>query len=240
MDRELTFDVNGPIHAVDHGGDGPPMLLVHGLGGSLLNWRDVSGALARTHHVWSIDLIGFGLTPRAGREATIANNHDVVAAVADQVGAGEPVVLVGNSMGGLISILVGSRHPRRVASVVLVDPALPMARGGRVPLMLAAAFMVMRAPRVGPWLVRTRSQRLGPERLVEDVLRLCTVDFVANLRRDSPGAHRADQVAPGAGRARPCLPGSLQLAGPVAVAPRHPGAAHPAGHGAHAVDPWRP
>jgi pimeloyl-ACP methyl ester carboxylesterase len=175
MDRELTLAVNGPVHAVDHGGDGPPMLLVHGLGGSLLNWRDVSGALARTHHVWSIDLIGFGLTPRAGREATIANNHDVVAAAAEHVGGGQPVVLVGNSMGGLISILVASRRPERVASLVLVDPALPMARG-RVPLMIAAAFMVMRAPRVGPWLVRTRSQRLGAERLVDDILKLCTVD----------------------------------------------------------------
>ncbi len=176
MDRELTLDVNGPIHAVDHGGDGPPMLLVHGLGGSLLNWRDVSGALARTHHVWSVDLIGFGGTPRAGREATIANNHDVVAGVADHVGDGRPVVLVGNSMGGLISVLVASRRPQRVASLVLVDPALPMARGGRVPLMIAAAFMVMRAPRVGPWLVRSRSRRLGAERLVDEVLKLCTVD----------------------------------------------------------------
>jgi pimeloyl-ACP methyl ester carboxylesterase len=176
VDRELTLDVAGPIHAVDHGGDGPPMLLVHGLGGSLLNWRDVTRGLTRSHHVWSIDLIGFGLTPRAGREATIENNHDVVAGVAAHIGGGRPVVLVGNSMGGLLSILVASRHADRVASVVLVDPALPMARGGRVPLMIAAAFMVMRAPRVGPWLVRHRSRRLGAERLVDDVLKLCTVD----------------------------------------------------------------
>jgi pimeloyl-ACP methyl ester carboxylesterase len=177
VDRELTLDVNGPIHAVDHGGDGPPMLLVHGLGGSLLNWRDVTASLARTHHVWSVDLIGFGRTPRAGREATIPNNHDVVGRAAEHIGAGRPVVLVGNSMGGLISILVASRRPGRVASLVLVDPALPMARGGRVPLMIAAAFMVMRTPRVGPWLVGEHTRRRGAERLVDDVLKLCTVDM---------------------------------------------------------------
>jgi pimeloyl-ACP methyl ester carboxylesterase len=176
VDRELTLEVNGPINAVDHGGDGPPMLLVHGLGGSLLNWRDVTGGLSRTHHVWSIDLIGFGRTPRAGREATVPANCAVVERVTEHIGGGQPVVLVGNSMGGLISIVVASRRPGSVASLVLVDPALPMARGGRVPLMIAAAFMVMRTPGVGPWLVRGHSRRRGAERLVDDVLKLCTVD----------------------------------------------------------------
>jgi pimeloyl-ACP methyl ester carboxylesterase len=174
--RDLTFDVNGPIHVVDHGGDGPPMLLVHGLGGSLLDWRDVAGPLARTHHVWSIDLIGFGRTPLAGRSATIAANQEVVDRVAEQVGGGRPVVLVGNSMGGLISIIEASRRPQRVAALVLVDPVLPRTGGGRVSLMLAAAFLVMATPGVGPWLVRGRARRRGAERLVDDVLRLTTVD----------------------------------------------------------------
>ncbi|MDQ6847151.1 MAG: alpha/beta hydrolase [Candidatus Dormibacteraeota bacterium] len=176
MDRELTLDVNGPIEAVDHGGDGPPMLLVHGLGGSLVTWRDVTGDLARTHHVWSLDLIGFGHTPRAGRESTIPNNVGVVERVAEQIGGGRPVVLVGNSMGGLISVLVASRQRHSVASLVLVDAAMPMTPGGRFPLMLAAAFVVMRMPAIGPWVVRANSRRRGPEHLVDDVLKLCTVD----------------------------------------------------------------
>jgi pimeloyl-ACP methyl ester carboxylesterase len=173
---DVTFDVKGPIHAVDHGGDGPPMLLVHGLGGSLLDWRDVAGPLARSHHVWSLDLIGFGRTPLSGRSPTIAANQEVVDRVAEQVGGGRPVVLVGNSMGGLISIIEASRRPHRVAALVLVDPVLPRAGGGRVSLMLAAAFLVMATPGVGPWLVRGRARRRGAERLVDDVLRLTTVD----------------------------------------------------------------
>jgi pimeloyl-ACP methyl ester carboxylesterase len=174
---DLTLDVNGPIHVVDHGGDGPPMLLVHGLGGSLLDWRDVAGPLARTHHVWSLDLIGFGRTPLAGRSATIAANQEVVDRIAEHVGGGRPVVLVGNSMGGLISIIEASRRPQRVAALVLVDPALPRTGGGRVSLMIAAAFLVMATPGVGPWLVRGRARRRGAERLVDDVLRLTTVDM---------------------------------------------------------------
>jgi pimeloyl-ACP methyl ester carboxylesterase len=184
---DLTLDVNGPVHIVDHGGDGPPMLLVHGLGGSLLDWRDVAGPLARTHHVWSLDLIGFGRTPLAGRAATIAENQGVVDRVAEHAGGGRPVVLVGNSMGGLISIVEASRRPQRVAALVLVDPALPRARGGRLSVMIATTFMVMASPGVGPWLLRRRTRRRGAEGLVDDVLRLCTVD----VSRISPATREA-------------------------------------------------
>jgi pimeloyl-ACP methyl ester carboxylesterase len=163
------------------------MVLVHGLGGSLLDWRDVAGPLARTHHVWSLDLIGFGRTPLAGRAATIAANQEVVDRVAEHAGQGRPVVLVGNSMGGLISIIEASRRPQRVAALVLVDPALPRAGGGRFSLMIAAAFLVMTTPGVGPWLVRGRARRRGAERLVDDVLRLTTVD----MSRISPETREA-------------------------------------------------
>jgi pimeloyl-ACP methyl ester carboxylesterase len=176
MAADLTLDLEGPVHVVDHGGDGPPMLLVHGLGGSLLDWRDVAGPLSRTHHAWSLDLIGFGRTPRAGRAATVQANQRLVDGAIQALGNGRPVVLVGNSMGGLISILEASRRPQQVSALILVDPALPMARGGHVSLMLAAAFMVMTAPRVGPWLVNGHTRRKGPERLVDDVLKLCTAD----------------------------------------------------------------
>lgn len=173
---ELTLDIDGPVHAVDHGGDGPPMLLVHGLGGSLLDWRDVAPALARHHRVWSLDLIGFGRTPIENRHATIAANQRLVDAVVRQVGRGEPVVLMGNSMGGLISIVEAARRPDLIAGLVLVDPALPRTRGGRLALMITVAFLVMAMPGVGHWLTANHTRRRGAERLVDDVLKLCTVD----------------------------------------------------------------
>lgn len=152
------------------------MLLVHGLGGSLIDWRDVAEPLARHHRAWSIDLVGFGRTPRAGRPATLQTNQGVVDRVITTLFGDEPAVLVGNSMGGLISILEAARRPERVRSLVLVDPALPAARGGHVSLMIAAAFLVMTTPRIGPWLVDGSTRRRGAERVVDDVLRLCTVD----------------------------------------------------------------
>jgi pimeloyl-ACP methyl ester carboxylesterase len=173
---EVTLDIDGPVHAVDHGGDGPPMVLVHGLGGSLLDWRDVAPALARHHRVWSLDLIGFGRTPIENRHATIAANQRLVDAMVRQVGRGEPVVLMGNSMGGLISIVEAARRPDLIAGLVLVDPALPRTRGGRLALMITVAFLVMATPGVGHWLTQNHTRRRGADRLVDDVLKLCTVD----------------------------------------------------------------
>ena len=176
MPKELILDVDGPIRVIDHGGDGPPMLMVHGLGGSSLDWTDVAPAFARDHHVWAVDLIGFGRTPAAGRESTIEANQGVVDRVAQHVGGGQPVVLVGNSMGGLISMVEASRRPGRVSALVLVDPALPRAGGGRASYMVAGVVMVLAMPGLGRRLLGLRSRRRGAERLVDDTLRLCTVD----------------------------------------------------------------
>lgn len=176
MDTAHTLDVNGPVNVVDHGGDGPPMLLVHGLGGAHLNWMDVAPELARTHHVWSLDLLGFGRTPLAGRQATISENQHVVDGVIAHISGGRPVVLIGNSMGGLISIIQAARRPATVAALVLVDPALPREYAGRVSVMGTLVLVSVSAPLVGGFVLHQHAARVGAERLVDDTLKLCTVD----------------------------------------------------------------
>ncbi len=115
-------DVDGPVHFVEYGGDGPVMLLVHGLGGSHLNWALAAPDLARSFEVVAIDLPGFGLSPLEGRTARIDDQASLVARfVADRFPG--PVVLVGNSMGGLIAMKVAADHPWAVDRLVLVDPA---------------------------------------------------------------------------------------------------------------------
>ena len=174
--RHLTLDAGGPVHVVDHGGDGPPMLLVHGLGGATINWHDVATPLTSGHHVWAVDLIGFGETPRAGRVASVEAHQEVVDAVLRAVSPRRPVVLVGNSMGGLVSILEASRRPQRVDRLVLVDPALPLSPGARGKLLVTTTFFALSAPGLGRRALSWHSRRRGAERLVDDILRLCTVD----------------------------------------------------------------
>ena len=135
--RHKVADAGGPVHYLDFGGSGRPLLMVHGLGGNALNWMAVGPAIARTHRALAIDLAGFGQTPLHGRSATVGANaellHDFIAKI-----VGEPVVLMGNSMGGHIAIIEAATHAEWVDAMVLVDPAIPGTHVSRPePLMLA-------------------------------------------------------------------------------------------------------
>jgi len=118
-------NLNGPVHLVDYGGAGRPVILIHGLGGSYVNWIASAADFAKHGHVVAPDLIGFGLTPPKGRRSTVDTNADLIVDLIHYLGS-EPALLVGNSMGGLIAMLVARANPELVAGVVLLDPALPM------------------------------------------------------------------------------------------------------------------
>jgi pimeloyl-ACP methyl ester carboxylesterase len=116
-------DLGGPVHYVDFGGpaDGPVLVLVHGLGGSHLDWALLAGHLTDRFRVFAPDLLGYGLNAPDHRFSTIAANTDLIRRFITEV-VGGPVVLVGNSMGGLIASRVGGPS---VSRLVLIDPALP-------------------------------------------------------------------------------------------------------------------
>jgi pimeloyl-ACP methyl ester carboxylesterase len=121
-----TLDLGGPVHAVDYGGraDGPTIVLVHGLGGSHLNWDLFAPVLTPHARVHSLDLPGFGRSEPGMRQSTVPANVAVLDRFLREV-AEEPVVLVGNSMGGMISILETAAAPALVQALVLLDPAVP-------------------------------------------------------------------------------------------------------------------
>jgi pimeloyl-ACP methyl ester carboxylesterase len=173
----MTLDVDGPINVADFGGSGDVLLLVHGLGGSHLNWLSVAPQLAERHRVYALDLPGFGRSPLAGRRSTIAANVDLLSRLIARLSDG-PIALIGNSMGGLLSIGVAAMHPNLVSGLVLVDPAVPAPRSWRprfdrvTRTFLAAAFI----PRWGSRRVGRAVAALGPEQLVYETLRLCSAD----------------------------------------------------------------
>ncbi len=176
--RSSTIDIDGPVHVADFGGSGRVMLLVHGLGGSHLNWMSVAPRLAEHHRVVAIDLPGFGRSPLAGRRSTIAANVDVVTRATAQLSDG-PIVLVGNSMGGLLSLGAAALQPALLHGLVLVDPAVPTRGSALVPRVdrvsrtfIATAFM----PRFGARRISRAVAALGPENLVRETLQLCSAD----------------------------------------------------------------
>lgn len=173
----LWVDLDGPVHYVDYGGpaDGPLLLLVHGLGGSLLNWAAVAPALAESNRVVAIDLVGFGRTQPLGRSTSVQGNRRLLERFVDTV-LGQPVVLVGNSMGGLIALLATQARPDLVAGLVLVDPALPIGPLARPHPLVTVMFALYAIPAVGRAVVERRRRVLSAEGQALAVLRMCCVD----------------------------------------------------------------
>jgi pimeloyl-ACP methyl ester carboxylesterase len=112
--------VNGQPLAVDCHGEGEPMLLVHGLGGTANSFSPLVGAFAATHRVCVPDLPGAGRSPRVG-EISIARLVADVLAVMDALRL-QAVHLVGHSMGTVVCQHLAAVAPGRVRDLVLLGP----------------------------------------------------------------------------------------------------------------------
>ena len=172
------LDIEGPVFVADYGGDGPVMLLVHGLGGAHLNWMAVAPQLTAHHRVYALDLPGVRAV--AARRTSVDDRRECRPAdTRDHSAFAGSVVLVGNSMGGLLSLGVAALHPTLVDALVLVDPAVPAPRGEFPPRLdrvsrtfIATAFM----PRWGAKRLSRAVAVLGPESLVRETMRLVSAD----------------------------------------------------------------
>jgi pimeloyl-ACP methyl ester carboxylesterase len=167
-------DLDGPVHYLDFGGTGPPLVCVHGLSGSALNWMAVAPALAEHYRVLALDLRGFGRTP-LGPGTRLRDNLHLLDLFLREVADG-PAVVVGNSMGGLLAVLQAAAVPASVASLVLVDPALPWHGLRPFDLSLWAFFGSLLPPLLGEASLGWSGRRLGAERVVLGVLDACCVD----------------------------------------------------------------
>jgi pimeloyl-ACP methyl ester carboxylesterase len=103
----------------------PPLLLLHGFGSSLAQWRDNVPELAQNRTVYALDLLGFGDSQKA---ATIFNTDLWSAQVQAfwQAWIGQPVALVGHSLGALVALHTAVKTPAMVDRLVLLT--LPAAR----------------------------------------------------------------------------------------------------------------
>jgi pimeloyl-ACP methyl ester carboxylesterase len=174
--RGYVTDLDGPVHWVEFGSvpAGPPLVFVHGLGGSHLNWVLTAPQLADGRRAVAPDLRGFGLTPGTRATATVPANARLLDRFVREV-AGSPVILVGNSMGGLLSVLQARDHPETVAGLVLLDPALPLPARQRPDLQVASQFVAYAVPGLGELAVRAGAL-LSPRQSVQRTIDLCFAD----------------------------------------------------------------
>jgi pimeloyl-ACP methyl ester carboxylesterase len=110
------------VNVIDSGGDGPPLLFVHGLGGAWQNWLLNMPVFMGSHRVVAFDLPGFGESEMPAGEVSIQELARVVDEVCRRIGVESPVV-VGNSMGGFVGAELAIAFPTRVSRLVLVSAA---------------------------------------------------------------------------------------------------------------------
>jgi pimeloyl-ACP methyl ester carboxylesterase len=109
-------------------GEGPDLLLLHGLGGAKSSFYDTAAALSRRYRVHAIDLPGFGGSSKpANAPYGAPYAARAVVGAMDALGI-ERAHIVGNSMGGRVAIEVGLERPDRVGGLALLCPAVAFVR----------------------------------------------------------------------------------------------------------------
>jgi len=118
--------------------DGPPIVLLHGLGSSSADWRFQLPALGATYRVIAPDLRGHGRSPRGTGRLTGERLAADVAALLETLAA-PPAHVVGLSLGGCVALALALDYPTRVRSLTLVNTfARPVTAGSRGTLRLLA------------------------------------------------------------------------------------------------------
>ena len=102
----------------------PPLLLIHGFGASTDHWRKNIAELQRDFSVWAIDLLGFGRSAKPNITYSGDLWRDQLNDFIQEV-IGQPVVLVGNSLGGYTALCVASQCPKSAQGLVLLNSAGP-------------------------------------------------------------------------------------------------------------------
>jgi pimeloyl-ACP methyl ester carboxylesterase len=139
------------------GGSGPPLVLVHGLGGAASNWTELAPLLARRHRLLVPDLPGHGgssalpavsgLEPYADRVALVAEREEML-----------PAPVVGHSLGGMVVLRLALRRPDDVRAIVLAGAA-GLSIGNVLGRQLLSLFTAVRPARIAAryrrWVARS-------------------------------------------------------------------------------------
>ncbi|MGH8794425.1 MAG: alpha/beta fold hydrolase [Stackebrandtia sp.] len=151
--------------------DAEPALYVHGLGGSSQNWTDLADVMSDRLAGHSLDLPGFGHSAPTERY-TIPSLAQQVSVWIAQSGRG-PVHLVGNSLGGALSVYVAATRPYLVRTLTLISPAMPFmdVRASRQARLLP----LLALPNAEGVAARAMTS-LSPEQVVEQVIENCWGD----------------------------------------------------------------
>ncbi|MGB7440301.1 MAG: alpha/beta fold hydrolase, partial [Coleofasciculaceae cyanobacterium] len=141
-----------------------PVMLLHGFGASIGHWRNNLEAIGQYHTVYALDLLGFGASRKAEADYRINLWVDQIYDFW-QTFVGQPIILVGNSIGSLVCLTAAARYPEMVKGLAMIslpdfaqrEEAIPAFLRPIVstveglvasPLLLKSIFYLVRRPQV--------------------------------------------------------------------------------------------
>jgi pimeloyl-ACP methyl ester carboxylesterase len=124
MTQSGVLENNQTVSFVQQGA-GAPVILTHGLAASLHDWDDLLPELANAGYAgYALDLFGHGESckPAGHHEYTFDAVFEHFSAWIDSLNLAEPMILIGHSLGGGLSLQYAIRYPERVHALALVNP----------------------------------------------------------------------------------------------------------------------
>jgi pimeloyl-ACP methyl ester carboxylesterase len=124
----------------------PTIIMIHGLGDEADTWRHVIQPLSQNYHVIALDLPGFGRSEKPKRDYTPKFLIDTILELMTFFNI-EKVILMGSSLGAMLSHAIAIWHPEKVLGLILVGGALLQVKGTK-----DKSLIVLSIPFVGEWL----------------------------------------------------------------------------------------
>lgn len=165
------IDVGGEtLHVVDRG-SGPPIVMIHGLGGQLRNFgKAMVEDLERDYRVILVDRPGSGYSPRASdRSARLAVQAETIAKLIRKLELDRPLI-VGHSLGGALALSMALNHPDVVGGLALITPLTQDQGFDSVPPVFKP--LVIRSPalrKAVAWSVATPMGVMRAETALKDI-----------------------------------------------------------------------
>ena len=189
-----TASVSGHRIAYLDEGQGPPLILLHGYGGSMWQWEYQQLPLSQHFRVITPDLIGSGLSDKPDLDHRPEDLIESIRGLMDALNL-PTATLIGNSMGGGVAIGMALTHPDRVSRLVLIDSLPDHVRERLVSPLMHRALNTS----VPAWLARFGALFVG-NRTMEAVLKEIIYDHTlvttAVLDRSNRNRQREDMITP--------------------------------------------
>ena len=130
-----------------------PLILLHGFGASIGHWRHNLGVLSERHTVYALDMLGFGASEKAAANYSV---HLWVEQIHDfwKAFIRKPVILVGNSIGSLISLAAAAKYPEMVQGLVMISLPDPDIEKEAIPPFLFPLVEKIKSLVANPLLIK--------------------------------------------------------------------------------------